>query len=1438
MTYRSQRLVAALTVLALVLTVVPAVTALAAPDIEGHWAQDAIEQLVEVGAVSGLPDGTFRPDLTVTRSEFVTMVNKSLGITPATGSSRFKDVKPDDWFAGQVGAAAIYGYVAGNPDGTFDPYRPITREQAAAMLVRAFGLSKLATEAQQNAVLASFIDDDKVSVWAKADVATAVSLGLLSGYTPTTLAPQPADLTTAGWQRWEGAHSTEQREAVLMQLGSHGLITRGQIAAVLVRALALEPEIAVSVFDKAGTYGPEEGIETISGDVIVKADGVTLQNLIITDDLIIDDSVGDGTVVLENVTVKGDTEVKGGGTDSVIFRDCTLHGTVTVEKVDGKIRIVAEGSTSVPKVVLQSGAILISQDDGSFERVELPKELAKGTEVVLTGSFAEVEIAAENANVTVGEDSTIDELVLSKNATGTQVELEKKANVNTFTANAKVEITGQGSIATAEINIDGVVIEQKPDKIVLEEGIKANVDGKDVSEPQKSTGGGSSKSPKVPVSGISVDLDIMLLSVDQTETIAVTVSPSNATNKKVNWTTSDANVATVDENGQVTAKAPGTATITVTPTADSTQKAIKQVIVGDLLVPAHGSIQKVIDDAQDGQVIAVAPGEYKEQLTIDKPLTLLGPNAAITGVGERNPEAVISYPEEKDTNAKSLLNAISNDVAIKGFSFENTYAYKYKAGDATDELYFEGEDIVFENNRVKVWADKLAIRIRGPIPEDKDPTKSPYNIGPYDGVVVKNNYVEGLSSTWGTVYIQGIGGTIEDNTIIAGVNGLQIQPYSNAVDGFVRNNQIAAYKYSIWHNFHNTNDSSEVRGEWIYEDNTLTPNAPIDKSKYAEGPHNWIGVLFSTGEPEVEFAGNTFDGSNAFEDIEGEVLKNIWKGAIGIWFWTNIDATNSVFDITDNVFESVTVGIQKDVGNADMDQILEDNTFPEGSQVIGSEVKVFVPEENTVYNKNTGAEYTIIQTAINEASIGDTILVGPGEYEEDITLGFNNLILRGPNAGTSGYKDREDEAVIVGTVEFQANNITFDGFTVNPKPKDTLILQGWPEKNWDEITIRNNRLLMDKTHRLAIWLQNNDRENLRQVTVTGNYIEGPARQGGIDIIGTKGSVVSGNHIINTGENVAQYGIWVVGNENVDLNSNRIEGWDDGLIFEGNVGSSVTNNLIEDNNIGVLRGDWRQYKWAYPEPWEELSFQVDATGCIIDGNDFVDNAVHLKDETRGQYQHESVPPVNSLNLDEVLKNNTFSEGSQVIGSQIKVSTWTGAGSYEAGAEIALETVPSDGYVFVNWTGGEGEASTENPYAFTMGSEALELTADFTEEESLADEEELGELDITPLETVIEGAIAAKGGITVSEDGQDVSAGAYWVTQADMDALDEAIAVAEAARGTMETRQDVADAVEKLEAAVSIFNDAKQETIDEQEAEEVGDEIEKDIEEEDETNPIYN
>ncbi|MFA7019311.1 MAG: right-handed parallel beta-helix repeat-containing protein, partial [Sphaerochaetaceae bacterium] len=120
--------------------------------------------------------------------------------------------------------------------------------------------------------------------------------------------------------------------------------------------------------------------------------------------------------------------------------------------------------------------------------------------------------------------------------------------------------------------------------------------------------------------------------------------------------------------------------------------------------------------------------------------------------------------------------------------------------------------------------------------------------------------------------------------------------------------------------------------------------------------------------------------------------------------------------------------------------------------------------------------------------------------------------------------------------------------------------------------------------------------------------------------------------------------------------------------------------------------------------------------------------------------------------------------------------------------------------------EGKEGIDNNLEiFTMGTETLE-------EETPVNEEIL---DITPIDTAIEAAKVAKEGITVSEDEIDVPAGTYWVAQADMDALDEAIAAAEAAKESAETQQDVAEAVEALEAAVSTFNDAKQEVIDEEE-----------------------
>lgn len=68
----------------------------------------------------------------------------------------------------------------------------------------------------------------------------------------------------------------------------------------------------------------------------------------------------------------------------------------------------------------------------------------------------------------------------------------------------------------------------------------------------------------VSVTGVTLNKTTLKLSKGTSETLTATVAPTNATNKNVTWTSSDAAIATVDASGKVTGVAKGTATITVT----------------------------------------------------------------------------------------------------------------------------------------------------------------------------------------------------------------------------------------------------------------------------------------------------------------------------------------------------------------------------------------------------------------------------------------------------------------------------------------------------------------------------------------------------------------------------------------------------------------------------------------------------------------------------------------------------------------------------------------------------------------------------------------------------------------------------------------------------------------------------------------------------------
>ena len=68
----------------------------------------------------------------------------------------------------------------------------------------------------------------------------------------------------------------------------------------------------------------------------------------------------------------------------------------------------------------------------------------------------------------------------------------------------------------------------------------------------------------IPVIGVKLDKTSLTLQETGSDTLAVTVEPDNATNKNVNWESSDTSIATVDASGKVTAISAGSATITAT----------------------------------------------------------------------------------------------------------------------------------------------------------------------------------------------------------------------------------------------------------------------------------------------------------------------------------------------------------------------------------------------------------------------------------------------------------------------------------------------------------------------------------------------------------------------------------------------------------------------------------------------------------------------------------------------------------------------------------------------------------------------------------------------------------------------------------------------------------------------------------------------------------
>ncbi|WP_426451322.1 carbohydrate binding domain-containing protein [Paenibacillus sp. S-38] len=345
-------------------------------DVREHWSAAEVVKWVDAKVLEGYPDGTFRPDAPMTRAEFVTVLQKLFGfrISPSGSQAAFDDIEADAWYKDTVTAALQKGYASGYPDNTFRPNAPITREEAAVLAARVFGLE---VRHDGEGTMLPYPDGDRISGFARNAAEAMLAEGSITGYPDGTFRPQEP-------------------------------ITRAETVSLLKR-------LTGEVFHKQGTYGKAETMP----NAIVNAPGIKLSDAAIAGRLYLTDGIGGGEVALERMQVKGVTNIGGGG--HVQLTDSTF-GTVVIKKQEQDVRVAAAGTTTVERLEVRSEALVEAASSG-MKDVLIHTEGPNDT-VTLTGTFGRVEVASADSHVVVAAGSTIGELHILEGAKGTKVDSE------------------------------------------------------------------------------------------------------------------------------------------------------------------------------------------------------------------------------------------------------------------------------------------------------------------------------------------------------------------------------------------------------------------------------------------------------------------------------------------------------------------------------------------------------------------------------------------------------------------------------------------------------------------------------------------------------------------------------------------------------------------------------------------------------------------------------------------------------------------------------------------------------------------------------------------------------------------------------------------------------------------------------------------------------
>ena len=165
-------------------------------DIQSYWGQECISQMAPRKLVSGYPDGSFRPNSTITRAEFAVLMLNAFPDAPVKRSgTTFKDVPANHWANKAIQDAYRRGFFSGYPGGLFQPSQPIPRVQAIGVLAGALNYS---IPTNPNGMLRQYFDDAaQIPDYAKNAIASATIGTLVVNY-PNVKQLKPNQSATRG----------------------------------------------------------------------------------------------------------------------------------------------------------------------------------------------------------------------------------------------------------------------------------------------------------------------------------------------------------------------------------------------------------------------------------------------------------------------------------------------------------------------------------------------------------------------------------------------------------------------------------------------------------------------------------------------------------------------------------------------------------------------------------------------------------------------------------------------------------------------------------------------------------------------------------------------------------------------------------------------------------------------------------------------------------------------------------------------------------------------------------------------------------------------------------------------------------------------------------------------------------------------------------------